>query len=102
MDDDVNKSLEEVNLEQVEPIKPLLPLLKVFSHVEENHLHIIVRAPSDGKLIEDVFYGTDNLTDVVQRVLLSEMEEKRRGEIGLVACTRVRPFLSFPLTMADT
>jgi sulfite reductase alpha subunit-like flavoprotein len=50
MDDDAGERLE--NIDNLEPLKPLLSLLQVFPHVEENHLHVVVRSPIDGELFE--------------------------------------------------
>jgi hypothetical protein len=48
MDDDADERLKNIN--NLEPLKPLLPLSHVFPRVEENHLHILVRAPTNGEL----------------------------------------------------
>jgi hypothetical protein len=56
-DGDVDAILQNTNLE---PLDPLLPLWQVFLCVEKNHLHIVVRTPSDGELIWAVLHGTDN------------------------------------------
>ena len=50
MNDDACKSLEII-IDNLEPLKPLLSLSHVFPHVEENHLHVVVRSPIDGELI---------------------------------------------------
>ena len=49
MDDDADERLKNINY--LEPLKPLLRLSHVFPRVEENHLHILVQAPPNGKLI---------------------------------------------------
>jgi Crinkler effector protein N-terminal domain len=40
MDDDTEERLKNIN--NLELLKPLLPLSRVFPHVEENHLHILI------------------------------------------------------------
>jgi hypothetical protein len=50
MNDDAGERLE--NIDKSEPLKPLLSLSQVFPHVEENHLHVVVRSPIDGELFE--------------------------------------------------
>jgi hypothetical protein len=47
MDDVTDERLKNIN----EPLKPLLPLSDVFPRVEESHLHILIRAPTNGELI---------------------------------------------------
>jgi len=48
--DDFNTERLKENT-SLEPLKAFLPLLRAFPHVEENHLHVLVKAPSKGKLI---------------------------------------------------
>jgi len=48
VDDDLEECLKNVDLA---PLKPLLPLSQVFPGVEENRLHIVVQAPSNGEPI---------------------------------------------------
>ncbi len=48
VDDDLEESLKHVDLA---PLKPLLPLSQVFPRVEENCLHIVVQAPTNGEPI---------------------------------------------------
>ena len=48
--DDAGERLE--NIDNLEPLKPLLSLSQAFPHVEENHLHVVVRPPIDGELFE--------------------------------------------------
>ena len=43
--DDLEESLKNVD---VAPLKSLLPLEQVFLHIEQNRLHIVVQAPSNG------------------------------------------------------
>ena len=50
MNDDACKR-PEITIDNLEPLKPLLSLSHVFPHVEENHLHVVVRSPIDGELI---------------------------------------------------
>ena len=50
MDDEADERLK--NIDNLEPLKPLLSLSQVFPHVEENHLHVVVRPPIDGELFE--------------------------------------------------
>jgi hypothetical protein len=50
MNDDACERLE--NIDNLEPLKPLLSLSQVFPHVEENHLHVVVRSPIDGESSE--------------------------------------------------
>jgi hypothetical protein len=50
MNDDAGESIRVVD--NSEPLKPLLSLSQVFPHVEENHLHVVVRSPIDGELSE--------------------------------------------------
>ena len=49
MDDDADERLKNIN--NLEPLKPLLQLSEVFPRVEESHLHILVQAPTNGELI---------------------------------------------------
>ena len=46
---DVDAIFQNPNLE---PLDFLLQLSHVFPHVEENHLHVVVRSPIDGELSE--------------------------------------------------
>jgi hypothetical protein len=48
--EDVNERLKNIN--NLEPLNSLLKLSHVFPHVEENHLHIVVRSPIDSELSE--------------------------------------------------
>ena len=48
VDDDLEESLNHVDLA---PLKPLLSLSQLFPRVEENHLHIVVQAPTNGEPI---------------------------------------------------
>ena len=50
MDSDAGERLE--NIDNFEPLKPLLSLLEVFPHVKGNHLHVLVRSPIDSELSE--------------------------------------------------
>jgi hypothetical protein len=50
MDDDVGERLENIN--NLELLKPFLSLSQVFPHVEENHLHVVVRSPINGGFFE--------------------------------------------------
>ena len=50
IDDDVGKRLE--NIDNLKLLKPHLSLSHVFPHVEENHLHVVVRSPINGELSE--------------------------------------------------
>jgi hypothetical protein len=50
MDSDAGERLE--NIDNFEPLKPLLSLSEVFHHVEGNHLHVVVRSPIDGESSE--------------------------------------------------
>ena len=63
---DVDASL----IQNSQPLHPFLPLLQGFPRVEENRLHVVVLAPTNGELI---WAESDGLIDVVQ--------EKRRGEM---------------------
>ena len=60
MDDNAGERLE--NIDDREPLKPLLSLSEVFPHVDENHLHVVVRSPIDGELSE-IFGATTNLVN---------------------------------------
>jgi hypothetical protein len=49
-DGDIGAKLQQ-NANFVEPLDdPLLILSQVFLHVEEDHLHLVIRAPTDGEL----------------------------------------------------
>ena len=61
--------------------------------VEENHLHLVIRAPTDGELF--FFLGCRPWN--WQPHWLIVVQEKRRGEIGSVICILVRAFF-LPLT----
>ena len=61
LDDNVDKSLKNAKLEL---LKPHLPLSEVLLRVEKNHLHIVVKVPSNGELISVVLHGTVSLIDV--------------------------------------
>ena len=50
MDDNAGERLE--NIDNLDPLKPLLSLSQVFPHVEENHLHVVVRSTIDSELSE--------------------------------------------------
>lgn len=71
-------------LQNTQPLDSLLPLSRGFPSVEENYLHVVVRAPNKGELI---WAESDGLIDIVQRVLRSQ--EKRRGEIRSVLCIKL-------------
>jgi hypothetical protein len=45
VDDDLEKSLKNIDLA---PLESLLPLSQVFPHIEANRLHIVVQAPTTG------------------------------------------------------
>ena len=49
-DDDADERLKSIY--NLEPLDALLRLSDVFPHVEEYHLHVIVRSPIDGELSE--------------------------------------------------
>ena len=49
MDDDTEERLKNIN--NLEPLKSLLPLSHVFPRVEESHLHILIQAPTNGESI---------------------------------------------------
>ena len=49
-------------LQNTQPLDSLLPLSRGFPSVEENHLHVIVRAPINGELI---WSESDGLIDIV-------------------------------------
>jgi hypothetical protein len=87
VDDDLEESLKHVDLA---PLKSLLPLSQLFPRVEENRLHIVVQAPTNGEAISVLLRVTDDLIDVVQRAWVLKTQEKRRGEIGSLPCIKVR------------
>jgi hypothetical protein len=89
VDDDLKESLKNVDLT---PLNPLLPLSQMFPRVEENRLHIVVQAPTDGEPISVLLHVIDNLIDVVQRAWVLKTNEKRRGETGSLPCVKVRVF----------
>ena len=82
-------------LQNTQPLDSLLPLSRGFPSVEENYLHVVVRAPINGELI---WAESDGLIDIVQRVL--RPQEKRRGEIRSALCGKVCTF-SFFLAVFD-
>lgn len=95
--DDLEESLKNVDLT---PLKPLLPLSQVFPRVEENHLHIVVQAPTDSEPINIILHLTDAFIDVVQRAWVPE---KGRGEIRSPRCIKVRVFfLLLPSSINNT
>jgi len=61
VDDDFEENLKHVDLA---PLKPLLPLSQLFSRVDENRLHIVVQAPTNGEPILVFLHVTDDLIDV--------------------------------------
>ena len=73
-------------------IGPLTTLAFVPSHVEENCLHVVVQAPTNGEPISVFLHITDNLIGVVQRAWVPKTQEKRRGKIGSLSCIKVRVF----------
>jgi hypothetical protein len=85
----------DATLQSTQPLDSLLPLSDVFPHVEEDHLHILILAPTNGELI---WAESDGLIDIVQRVQSSQ--EKRRGEIRSVLCIKVCT-ISFSLAIFD-
>ena len=87
VDGDPHESLKDVDLT---PLKPFLPLSQVFPRVEGDHLHIVVQAPTNGEPISVFLHVTDNLIDFVQRAWVLKAQEKRRGEIRSLPCTKVR------------
>ena len=87
VDDDLEESLNRVDLA---PLKSLLPLSQLFPLVEENHLHIVIQAPTNGEPILVFLHVTDDLIDVVQRAWVPKTQEKMRGEIGSLPCIKVR------------
>ena len=50
MDDNAGEKLKIID--NLEPLMPLLSLSQVYPHVEENHLHVVVRSPIGGELSE--------------------------------------------------
>ena len=82
-------------LQNTQPLDSLLPLSRGFPSVEENYLHVVVRAPINGELI---WAESDSLIGIVQRVL--RPQEKRRGEIRSALCGKVCTF-SFFLAVFD-
>ena len=48
VDNDLKEGLKNVDLT---PLMPLLPVSQAFPRVEENRLHIIVQAPTNGEAI---------------------------------------------------
>ena len=87
VDDDLEESLNRVDLA---PLKSLLPLSQLFPRVEENHLHIVIQAPTNGEPILVFLHVTDNLIDVVRRAWVPKTREKMRGEIGSLRCIKAR------------
>lgn len=82
LDDRFQASLprdDHVDATQQILLNPLLSLSKVFKfhYLKGSHVHVIVRAPTNGEVI---WAGINNLIDVVQRVLRRE----ERGEIRSV------------------
>jgi len=53
--DDVDK---EKLKNELKPLKALLPLSRVFPRVEENHLHVVVKAPTKGECSTSISYST--------------------------------------------
>jgi hypothetical protein len=89
VDDNAAEDGLHVNLGPLKSLLPMQSLSELFPYVEKNHLHIIVQVPIAGELISTVDRRTNNLTDVVQRVVLSKTKKKRRGEIVSVLYIRV-------------
>jgi len=89
VDDGLGEILKGIELT---PLNPVLPLSQVFPRVEENHLHVIVQAPSKGKPISVV---RDDIIDTVQRAWMPRTPKKKKGEIRSLLWIKVRIF--FPL-----
>ena len=77
----------QYSITPTQPLDSLLPLSRGLPIVEENYLHIVVRAPNNGELI---WAESDGLIDIVQRVLRSQ--EKRSDQCFAERFVR---FLSF-------
>ena len=82
----VNADLEEsIKSVDLTPLKPLSPLSQLFPHVEENWLHIVIQASTNGEPISVFLHVTDDFIDVVQRAWVPKTQEKRSREIGCLA-----------------
>jgi Crinkler effector protein N-terminal domain len=86
--DDLKESLKKIDLT---PLEPLLLLSQVFPRVEENRLHIVVQAPTNGESISVILHVTNNLIGVVQNAWVPKTRE-RREEIRSLPCIEVRVF----------
>ncbi|KAF8630512.1 hypothetical protein AX17_005404 [Amanita inopinata Kibby_2008] len=64
-DSDLEERLKNANLT---PLEPILPLGQVFPCVEENHLHIVVQAPTNGQPISIFLHGKENMWSLSKRV----------------------------------
>ena len=92
---DLQESLKNVDLV---PLDPLLPLWQVFPRVEENRLHIVVQAPTNGGPISGCLYVSDDFTDSLFRG--SEYQRRRRrGEERSDPCLAQKYAFSFSLSI---
>jgi hypothetical protein len=98
VNDDLEGSLKKV---EIVPLAPLLPLSQVFPHVEQNRLHIVVQAPTNGEPVSVALHVAHNFIHVFQRVGVPRTREARSGEIRSRLCIKVRAFVISSLTTPD-
>jgi hypothetical protein len=86
---DLEESLKNVDLT---PLDPFLPLSQVFPRVEEEHLHIIVQAPTNG---EPISLSTSQ-TNLVHPARSTSKEADLREKGDIVVALKTSSFL--PIT----